>query len=226
MWYRGTNPYAENNRLAKPLGSSFHKHKKKKIKHFDSSEDGMQTSNLIEPVVEPKTPANITEIPDLPAGVDIPPVQHPPKVPIQDEKHLENKKQKPKELEKLYGEDHDIQDDGIITQPQDKTNDEIKHPFDSPDLDLEQGILDILDGTADDELVEEEAIPDEDVAPEQEPDQSTQPVPNPPIHEGCHCEIITMPGGRRIWRANEGACSDCINTRNTFNQWQLSLFGS
>lgn len=223
MWYRGTNPYSENNRLAKPLGSTFHKHKKKKIKHFDSSDDEMQTSNLIEPVFEPKTPANTTEMPDLPAGVDIPPVQHPPKEQQIQKEPLENKNHKPKELEKLYGEDHDIKDDGVINQPLEPND--IKSPFDSPDSDLEQGILEILDGTAEDEPVED-SEEDEDVAPEQEPDQSTQPVPNPPVHEGCHCEIITMPGGRRIWRANKGACSDCINARNTFNQWQLSLFGS
>lgn len=224
MWYRGTNPYNENNRLAKPLGLPVNKHKKKKVKQFDLSDDG-EMPNLIEPVVEPKTPANIVETPDLPAGVDIPPAQHPPKEQILDEKPI-HKNHKPKELEELYGEDHDIRDDSVITRPSPKKVDnDIKPPFETPDLDLEQGILDILDGKAEDEPVEEEP---EEVAPEPEPepDQSTQPVPNPPIHEFCHCEIITMPGGRRIWRANEGACSDCINARDTFNQWQLSLFGS
>lgn len=223
MWYRDSHPYIENNRLAKPLRSPFSKHKKKKIKQFDLSDDG-EMPNPIEPVVKPKTPTNIVETPDLPAGVDIPPVQYAPKEEILDEKPV-HKNHKPRELEELYGEDNDIGDDGVMRQSPQKVDNDIKLPFDNPDLDLEQGILDILDGTAEDEPVEEEP---EEIAPEPEPepDQSTQPVPNPPIHEFCHCEIITMPGGRRIWRANEGACSDCINARNTFNQWQLSLFGS
>lgn len=97
MWYRGTNPYKENNRLAKPLGLPVNKHKKKKVKQFDLSDDG-EVPNLTEPIVEPKTPANIVETPDLPAGVDIPPAQHPPKEQILDEKPI-HKNHKPKELE-------------------------------------------------------------------------------------------------------------------------------
>lgn len=230
MWYREIKSNIEINRTAKPLGLHFNKHKKKKIKHFD---DEIPDFNQPIPELEPKTPANITETPDLPAGVKMPPVQFPPeKEHIKDETLIEPKKhhQKPKELEELYGPDNDVKDDSVITSP-----DILQKNIDSSppeDLDFEQDIADILDGIAEDEPeleIEPELEPEEEQPePEFEPDkeQSTQPVPDPPIHEFCHCIIITMPGGRRIWRANDGACSDCLNARDTFNQWQLSLFGS
>ena len=42
-------------------------------------------------------------------------------------------------------------------------------------------------------------------------------MPSPPIHENCHCEIVTMPGGNQIWRAGNKPCVDCANARDIFN---------
>ena len=54
--------------------------------------------------------------------------------------------------------------------------------------------------------------------------EKTKPVnpnmPQPPIHENCHCEIVTMPGGNQIWKAGSKPCVDCANARNVFNSQQ------
>jgi hypothetical protein len=41
----------------------------------------------------------------------------------------------------------------------------------------------------------------------------------PPLHEFCHCEIITMPSGQQVWRLGNGEnhCAECVNSRNIFN---------
>jgi hypothetical protein len=81
------------------------------------------------------------------------------------------------------------------------------------------------------EMAEPEPVPSMPEEPEQtetEPEpQSVQPQPsrtwtgpNPPIHEHCHCEIKTLPGGRQVWRTNETACTQCQMLRDQFNQMQ------
>ncbi len=216
MWYRTSKFEIEGIRTAKPWGWSA-KPRRKKIKKYDFEESPMLENTapisepIVEPVNEPRMPANVTEFPDLPAGVKIPPAQHAPisKKPIEPENpHKKHPSTKPKELEDLYGPDTNIADDHIIDAPLHKPS--IQEPHIEP-LPMEESVEQEL----------EEDAPEENI-----PDQSNQPVPNPPIHEFCHCEIITMPGGRRIWRANEGACNDCLKARDIFNQWQVSLFGS
>jgi hypothetical protein len=174
-----------------------------------------------------KMPQNTVETPDLPAGVDIPPVMpqepelpvEPPIVDNKPEKPIKKEApEKPKELQQLYGPDHDNRDDHVIHTP--KTPDDLDDLL-SPFLENEEPL-----GIPEEAIPEEEPeAPEElDVAPEEIDLQQT--VPNPPVHEFCHCEIITMPGGRRIWKANSNACSQCLQARDTFNQWQASLFGT
>lgn len=210
-------------RTAKPWHLPFRKKKKKKFKNFA---DESAPIEMPEPSI---TPQNVVETPDLPAGVVTPPVMPsaPPKPivePVDELPHppLKHKKpKKPDELEDLYGPDHDFKRDKIIHTPKDERDiqdviDETlekpeEKPTEEPELEPEPTPLD----------VEKE----EDV--EQEPSETTpQPVPNPPIHEFCHCEVVTMPGGRRIWRANSGACQQCLDARDQFNDWQNSIFGA
>jgi len=232
MWYRAGKPAEESTRTAAPWGWSLRKRKKRKTKHFDlPGTDEMPIQESIEPPVTdtPKMPTNTVETPDLPAGVKIPPVKLPETHhPLIDEEHKKpalkhNTNKKPKELIDLYGPDHDIDDDSVINTPvHPKDLHEIHKPRDlEPEIEEKPVIEPEIEEP-------EEPEPDLEIEPEEpeEIDQSAQPVPNPPIHEFCHCEIITMPGGRRIWRANDGACNDCLTARDTFNQWQLSLFGS
>ena len=49
--------------------------------------------------------------------------------------------------------------------------------------------------------------------------------PMPPLHEHCHCEIKTMPGGRKIWKSNGRCCQQCDQARDSFNQSQAQMFG-
>lgn len=43
-------------------------------------------------------------------------------------------------------------------------------------------------------------------------------------HEGCHCEIKTLPSGKKIWRANKNACEDCKAKEQAFNADQNRLY--
>jgi hypothetical protein len=227
MWYKLAKQNKKKHQLFTPITP--HADGKKKTKQFDFSND-------IENLPDSKMPAGTTEYPDLPAGVEIPPKQFEvEKTPLNQIKEIETP-HKPKELEELYGEDENLKDDGLAKQEFLPKND--------VDLDLDKEISKIFDKSfenqepveEDDSLDEtpndDEEIPSDDILEiEKELDdaqneQSVQPVPNPPLHDGCHCEIITMPGGRRIWRANSGSCEDCLKARDTFNQWQSSLFGA
>lgn len=224
MWYRYGKIGDTSISTAKPWKWPVHKRKKIKTKKFNLIEDepeNMEQQGVVPQPDSPKAPANVEEFPDLPAGVKIPPAQLPYKDPSFEvdkskEKAL-NEKPKPKELEKLYGPDHDIQDDHVEHTPKHNLIPEVqKEKIPTPDIEP--------DIVPEDES--EDGSLEEDNEFEKPIDQTNQPVPNPPVHDFCHCEVITMPGGRRIWRANEGACNDCLNARDTFNQWQMSLFGS
>ena len=41
----------------------------------------------------------------------------------------------------------------------------------------------------------------------------------PPLHEFCHCEISTLPSGRKVWRLGNGErhCLECVTNRDIFN---------
>ena len=43
-------------------------------------------------------------------------------------------------------------------------------------------------------------------------------------HEGCHCEIKTLPSGKKLWRANKNACPECLAKEQAFNADQNRLF--
>jgi hypothetical protein len=50
-------------------------------------------------------------------------------------------------------------------------------------------------------------------------------IPEPPVHDNCHCSIKTMPGGRRIWEFSNNACNLCRQMGEAFNAQQASIFG-
>lgn len=226
MWYRGGNNNNTGGRFSAPIFPHKHKHKNKKIKHFDSPITE-PLEDLIDSNTDLKAPPNVVENPDLPAGVTVR-NDNLIESPNVEQKHLND--EKPKELEELYGPDKNISDDSV-------QNDTRNIP-----LDLEQDISDIfLQQDEENEEIEtpeeqfDDSSPEDDILDEVEDDidkdleeitESPQPVPNPPIHAGCHCEIITMPGGRKIWRASSNACDNCLNARDLFNQWQQSIYGS
>jgi len=154
-------------------------------------------------------PPNSVEVPDLPAGVPKPPAQSPF---MPEEKHpVEHPGKHPQELQDLYGPDHNLDDDSVVDKPVKKQD--VEKP-------------EVLPKTLEPEVKPEEQESEEHKPEPEEIDQSQQPVPDPPVHEFCHCKIITMPGGRRIWRTNNNACAQCAGARDAFNQWQASLFGS
>ena len=227
MWYRSGHS-EENLRTAKPWHLPFRKKRKKKFKNFADE------SALIEMPEPTMTPQNVVETPDLPAGVVTPPampVAPQPVVPPMEEapqpqiKHKPKKTKKPDELEDLYGPDHDLKRDRVIHTPRNEKDvkDIMDETFDKPKE--EEPLIEEPE-------IEQEPTPlevekeDEELEPGQEQPTTPQPVPNPPIHEFCHCEIMTMPGGRRIWRANSGACQQCLDARDQFNDWQNSIFGA
>ena len=218
MWYR----ISQFNKKPGVLPQLNKLKKRQKTKRFDSGVDE----------VDVKMPQNTTETPDLPAGVDKPPVTLPaPEPQLAPEPDLkpepkdlpvEIKKptEEPDELKKLYDPDKDIKDDKIVHMPKEPEGlDDLLDDFLDKDPDK-------LEQPEESEL--EEPEPEQLEEPEVEPREVDlqQPVPNPPIHEFCHCEIITMPGGRKIWRANSGACAQCLDARDKFNQWQSDLFGT
>lgn len=222
MWYRAGKSEEDNIPTAKPWDWLNHRKKKRKVKRFDFQDDGaMPIQNADDapnitpinqsPLPSLHAPTNVVETPDLPAGVVETP-QAPIHKPLPPDLPMENKHHhRPKQLDDLYGPDTDMKDDHIINTPNQSQN-EI-----NPELEQL-------------EPEEQEIQPEEQDEPELELepqlDQSNQPVPDPPVHEFCHCKVETMPGGRRIWRANEGACNDCLRARDTFNHWQASIFGS
>jgi hypothetical protein len=50
----------------------------------------------------------------------------------------------------------------------------------------------------------------------------------PPVHEFCHCEIITLPGGRQVWRLGNGEnhCEQCRANMQIFNQANQQAYGT
>jgi hypothetical protein len=50
----------------------------------------------------------------------------------------------------------------------------------------------------------------------------------PPVHEFCHCEINTMPGGRQVWRLGNGEnhCQQCVANMQIFNQANQQAYGT
>ena len=50
----------------------------------------------------------------------------------------------------------------------------------------------------------------------------------PPVHEFCHCEIITLPGGRQVWRLGNGEnhCEQCRASMQIFNQANQQSYGT
>lgn len=50
----------------------------------------------------------------------------------------------------------------------------------------------------------------------------------PPIHEFCHCEIVTMPGGRQVWRLGNGEnhCNECVENMRIFNAANQDAYGT
>ena len=50
----------------------------------------------------------------------------------------------------------------------------------------------------------------------------------PPVHEFCHCEIITLPGGRQVWRLGNGEnhCEQCRANMQIFNQANQQSYGT
>ena len=61
--------------------------------------------------------------------------------------------------------------------------------------------------------------------PQLEPKQPQIAIPLPPLHDNCHCEVKTLPGGRQVWEANYKACDRCIQLRDMFNSVQSEMFG-
>ena len=60
-------------------------------------------------------------------------------------------------------------------------------------------------------------IPDEPENPQQQlnPNQKL-----PPLHNWCHCKIISNPDGTQRWNHNPDACSECVDLAREFNQAQ------
>jgi hypothetical protein len=58
-------------------------------------------------------------------------------------------------------------------------------------------------------------IPDEQ--PLEKPQQQQK---LPPLHDWCHCEIISRPDGTKHWHHNPDACSECVDLAREFNQAQ------
>ncbi len=50
-------------------------------------------------------------------------------------------------------------------------------------------------------------------------------LPEPPVHDNCHCSVKTMPGGRRIWEFSNNACPLCRQMGEAFNAQQAAIFG-
>ena len=50
----------------------------------------------------------------------------------------------------------------------------------------------------------------------------------PPVHEFCHCEIVTMPGGRQVWRLGNGQnhCQTCVENMRIFNAANQDAYGT
>ena len=50
----------------------------------------------------------------------------------------------------------------------------------------------------------------------------------PPVHEFCHCEINTMPGGRQVLRLGNGEnhCQQCVANMQIFNQANQQAYGT
>jgi len=63
-------------------------------------------------------------------------------------------------------------------------------------------------------------------------DDQNQPQKNPsdigsvpPVHDGCHCQIETLPGGRKIWKFTNHCCGLCRSLGENFNRNQSKIFG-
>lgn len=63
------------------------------------------------------------------------------------------------------------------------------------------------------------ADPDDPASQEQQPlaPDPTAGMARPPLHDRCHCEIITMLGGNTIWRTNGHCCPQCDQAREAWN---------
>jgi hypothetical protein len=45
----------------------------------------------------------------------------------------------------------------------------------------------------------------------------------PPVHEGCHCYIETLPSGNTIWQFSGNTCDTCKTLAREYNSRQNSI---
>ena len=45
----------------------------------------------------------------------------------------------------------------------------------------------------------------------------------PPVHEGCHCYIETLPSGNTIWQFSGNTCDTCKALAREYNSRQNSI---
>jgi len=227
MWYR-----RDSNTERREIWAlkNFVPNKKRKVQQFDNPLDDPVSLNPVPnlPLVEPEPKLPIAPEPVLPKLEKELPEPEPQAPPILEEPILEEPQpveQEPNEIDELYGEDADNpappRDDALLDAP----NTAVPQP------DVPQDVVEPEPEPFQPELGTETPEHSEDEDKQDQDDQQLDVKPDmqfpmPPLHDNCHCEVVTMPGGRQIWKANEGACNDCLAIRDAFNAAQAAQFGT
>ncbi len=94
----------------------------------------------------------------------------------------------------------------------------------------EEGIINPIEVDVEDETPADEFTPEDlEKNVEKIENDPTVMMQLPPLHDNCHCEVITLPvlsapgvrDGRRVWKRSENCCEKCEASAIEFNRAEL-----